>query len=265
MTNAAANLIRWEWFRLTRRVGFWVYVGLMAASMAVILGGTTAFQKLVQDSPRISAAGYVGLTGDILFTFGPFLAIILASILFGGEFGWGTWRVMLARGLPRPLAIIAKLLLAVAILLSVWVIAWCLSAVVGLIAGDHAPGVDDPGWGGATITLLVGLVVACVYLTLAALLGVAGMSSAVAIGVGIGIIFAESTAYPLAELAAEFFLEFDLHRFTRWTLWGAARGLKGSDDLNPFVFLPTLLAYAALFIGLTLYVFNRRDVGSGNG
>ena len=268
MTRVAAttaNLIRWEWFRLKRRAGFWVYVGITALFVVVVLAGGAAFQKLVQDVPRMSAAGYVELTGDALFSLGPFLAIVLAAILFGGEFGWGTWRALLARGLPRPVTIAAKLLLAVAILLCIWIVAWCLSAAAGLIAGSGSAGMDGQSWGAGTATFLVGFVSACTYLSLTTLLGVVGRSSALAIGVVIGIVVAESTAYPLAELAAEFFLDFDVHQITRWTLWGTTRGLKGDDDLNAFVFLPVLAAYTVLFIGLTMAVFNRRDVDSGNG
>ena len=274
MTMSAAvvmNALRWEWFRLRRRVGIAVIFGLLLAGSLVQLGaqawlvGLEVFPAAAYDYPaRLMAA--VNLVG-------PFAAVILAGIVLGGDFPAGAWRTLTARGMPRWQAALAKLLLLALTLTALLVVVWVVGALVGLLAGsDELP--DYPAelafgeqntWtlavgslGAAALTLLA-------YVGLGSVLTVAGRSAAFGIGVGIAIILAEFVVAMVGGFL-DFALESELSDYTRWTLSGSTGALlRGDDDLNRWVFVGPVLGYAGLCWGLTLWGLERRDLTSGGG
>lgn len=266
------SLLRWEWFRLRQRVGFWVVVAIAALFVVGILAAITLVARESDAPLAIPPHGFVAAVSQGMSRLGPFFGIVLASFLVGGEFGWGTWRPLLARGEPRRWAIQSKLLLGSGILIVVWVLAWSASAAMGLAVGDERSGVitdflfDVPdGWGHATALFFAGLPVAITYMALGALLCVASRSSTIGVGVGLAIIVAESVSYPVANAIVEALYRVDLQEYTRWTLWGVSKGLMGRDGLAAAWFLPAILVYLAGFYALALLIFDRRDVDSGNG
>ena len=264
--------LRWEWYRLRRRVGFWVVAGIAALFVVGTLAGVAIVARLSPFTVDIPSHGYATAVSETLSRLGPLLGIVLASFLFGSDFGWGTWRTLVARGLHRRWTLISKWTLASLTLLAVWVAAWCIAAAVGLVQGDDSwtpvEGAlfDIPdGWAATAAAFFASLPVALAYLALAALLCVAGRSSTLGVGLGIAIVVAESVAYPLANTIVGALYNFELIEYTRWTLWGVSRGLMGRDELSAVWFLPALLVYVAAFCGLSLLVFGKRDVDSGNG
>ena len=276
MTTAAViaigNGLRWEWFRLCRRAALWVILGLVAVAVGGVLAITVVVQNAVPDGLSIPSYGFPLLVFEVLSRLGPFLGIILAAIVFGGDYGWGTLRPLLARGQARWQAALVKLILPSVILAAVWIAAWILAALVGLVAGDSGVNVfeflpDAPaGWWPVAGRFLSAWPVAVAYLGLTGLLCAVGRSTAFGLGVGIAILIFESVVYPVAGLIADLALDISLGDYTRWTLRGVADGLMGRDDnIGPWPFLPATLAYLAAFWGLTLLIVTRRDVGSGSG
>ena len=267
-----ADLLRWEWFRLRRRAGFWAIVGILGLFVAGALAATVAMRFIPAVGATTPAYGFPHAVFEVLSRLAPFLGIILAGFIFGGEFSWGTWRASLARGMPPSRLILVKILLGAAVLLAVWVIAWCLAAMVGLVAGENesggiirqSPGFPD-GWGAGVLKFASAWPVAVAYLALGALLCVIGRSTAFGVGVGIALVVAEMIGYPLLNLVAELIWEISLEGYLRWTVRGAAAGLLGNDDPRAIFFLPVVLAYTGLFCWFTLAVFNRRDLDSGSG
>lgn len=263
--------LRWEWFRLRHRAGFWVVAGIAALFVVGTLAGVAIAARLSPFTLDIPSHGYASAVSEMLSRLGPLLGIVLASFLFGNDFGWGTWRTLVARGQHRRWTLISKWTLGGAILLIVWVTAWCVAAAVGLVLGTESPlpVVDSlfdlpDGWGATAAVFFAGLPVAMAYMALAALLCVVGRSSTLGVGLGIAIVVAESVAYPLANTIVSALYQFELIEYTRWTLWGVSRGLMGRDELSALWFLPAILVYAAVFCGLSLLVFGKRDVDSGN-
>ena len=100
MISAAdiANALRWEWFRLSRRAALWVILGLVAVVVAGVVAGAVAVPNAVSEGVSIPSNGFPLLVFEVLSRLGPFLGIILAAIVFGADFGWGTLRPLLARG-----------------------------------------------------------------------------------------------------------------------------------------------------------------------
>ena len=267
-----ANTIRWEWFRLRRRTGFWVILGLLALAVAGTLAAFAAALRLIESDTSIPPHEYLLLVFELLSRLGPFVAIILAGVVFGSDYGWGTFRPLFARGQRRWQVVTAKLVLATLALAIVWVASWALAAVVGLVAAEPEmnrleiiPG-GSGGWADSTGRFMSALPVATAYLTLAALLCAVGRSTAFGLGVGIAIFIVESIAYPAAGAISQLALDVNLGDYTRWTLWGVTRGLMGrDDDLGAWVFLPAVLAYVTAFAALAMVITERRDVSSGNG
>lgn len=267
-----ANAIRWEWFRLRRRTEFWMILGLLVVAVVGTLVVSAGVLRLIQSSFSLPPYGYPLLVFELLSRLGPFLGIVLASMVIGSDYGWGTFRPLFARGQHRWHVLTAKIALAVLVLALVWIVSWLLATAVGTVAaGPPTDGREiSPGGSGSWVESAGRFVsawpVAIVYLLLGALLCAVGRSTAFGLGVGIAVLIVEPIAYPAAGAISRLALEVNLSDYTRWTLWGVTRGLMGrDDDLGAWVFLPAVLAYATAFTTLAVVITQRRDVNSGNG
>ena len=262
--------LRWEWFRISRRPGFRVIMGMVAAVVVLILLGAAFLQS---DGYGVGPSAFPFIIFVALTLVGPFLALFLTALAFSGEYGWGTLRAMQARGMPGWQAILSKMLLVSVVLAVVWIGSWCLSAVVGLMAGDtDAPATTlpfddaDASWRDIILLYLGNLLAAIAYMSLTVLLCMLGRSATFGLAVASAILIAESTVYPVAVFIIEAVYDFNLWDYLRWTLRGATSGLAGRyDDTNPWYFVPVVVAYIALFWSLSLSVLSRRDLDGGNG
>ena len=261
---------RWEWFRLSRRVAFWAIIGLTAVEVAVPLGWLLVVIP-VNDGSAFHPYLYPYTAAGALSAVGPFLGVVLASIVYGSDFGWGTWRVLMARGIHRWQIGLAKLLLLAAALLVFWAASGVVSALVGMAAGSEESAAVDiygpGGWGETAVKFAAAWLVALAYLGLGAGLTTAGRSTAFGLGVGVGVILFELAVYPVAGLAGKA-LDIPVSDYTRWTLRGVTGGLVGGNaESSPsrWLFLAATLGYGALIWGLTLLGLSRRDLSSGNG
>ena len=268
--------LRWEWFRLSRRLAFRVIMGMTAAAVILILAGAVLIGNAVSNAGADipSPTSFPFLIFLALTLVGPFLAVFLTAIIFSGEYGWGTLRALLARGRPRWQVALAKLLLVSIVLAAVWIASWILSAITGLLAGDPYSSArllsfsDEPaaGWGATALLFFGNLLAPIAYMSLTALLCIASRSATFGMAVAAAILIAESTAYPVAVLIAEAVYDFALSDYLRWTLRGATSGLAGRyADTNPWLFVPAVLAYTALFWALALTSLSKRDLTGGNG
>lgn len=262
--------LRWEWFRISRRPGFHVIMGMIAAAVVLILLGTALLRG---GDYGAGPSAFPFLIFLALTVVGPFLALFLTAFAFSGEYGWGTLRAMQARGMPGWQVILSKMLLASIVLTIVWIVSWSLSVVVGLIIGDpDAPlsmlpfAEDDLSWADIASLYFGNLLAPIAYMSLTVLLCVTGRSATFGLTVTSAILIAESTAYPVAALIVETVYDFNLWDYLRWTLRGATSGLAGRyDDINAWYFVPVVLAYIGLFCCLTFVTSGKRDLESGNG
>ena len=267
--SAIAVAMRWEWFRLSRRLAFRVIMGMVAAAVILILAGSVLIWTW-PGSDDVSPSVFALIIHLTLTVVGPFLGIFLTAVIFSGEYGWGTMRALLARGNPRQHVAVAKMLVIGVILALVWLVSWGLAVIAGVFAGE--PGApnpsffDDPpaGWWAISVMYFSTLPAAIAYMSLTALLCVVGRSTTFGLAVAAAILIAESTAYPVAAIIAETVYDFPLGDYLRWTLRGTAWGLYGFyDDVSPWFFAPAVLAYIALFWALTLTLLSRRDLSGG--
>ena len=264
--NPVIVALRWEWFRISRRSGFWVIMALTGLIVVGALAVTLLLQSQAPDVFGLPGYGFPLLIFEVLSRAGPFLGVIIAALAFGGDFACGAWRTLLVRGQARWQPALAKLLLASGILAVVWIVAWALSAVVGLAVGESSILADfifdvSGGWGETALRFFSALPVALAYVGLAAVLCVAGRSTALAVGAGLAIAIIEPIAYPLADVIAEAVSQVSLNEYTRWTLRGVALGFTGQDESwGVWPFAPALLAYITALWGLTLLILTRADL-----
>ena len=141
MTAVALNVLRWEWFRLRRRVGVAVIFGLLLAGAAAQLAVETRLASM--EILPAAAYDYPGRLMAAAGNISPFAAVVLAGIIMGGDFPTGTWRSVVARGVSRWQAGLAKLLLLALTLAALLCVIWGMGAVVGLLAAPDDTGRPD--------------------------------------------------------------------------------------------------------------------------
>jgi ABC-2 type transport system permease protein len=153
------NLIRAEWFKLSRRPLAWVLLAVFLASLVLLLlaefavvglndglfsGGARA-QLLSEEQVRQFRLhlGFPGIFGAVLGHVngvGGICAIALAAGVIGSEYGWGTLRTQLARRPNRGRYLIAKLAGLLLALLAGILLALLLGGLLALLFGSLLPG-----------------------------------------------------------------------------------------------------------------------------
>jgi ABC-2 type transport system permease protein len=129
------------------------------------------------------------------------IALILAVLVVGGEYGWGTWKTVLMQG-PSRLAVYGGKLLALAaatlaLVLTLFAVGAATSAVIAV--AESQP-VDWPSPGDLAIGIGAGWLIAAMWAALGVLLAVA--YRAVALPIGLGLVWLLAVQNLLAVVAA---------------------------------------------------------------
>jgi ABC-type transport system involved in multi-copper enzyme maturation permease subunit len=169
------------------------YAGLSGAAE----GAPTADRGLAAVLP----AAFIGNALGGLPIFLGAIALILGVLVVGGEYGWGTWKTVLAQGPSRLTVYAAKLVaLAVATLAGIVAMFAAGAAVSAVIAAAEGAPADWP----AAVDVLAGVgagwLVAGMWAALGALLAVA--LRGVAMPIGLGLVWILAVQNLLASIAA---------------------------------------------------------------
>ncbi len=199
---------------------------------------------------------------------GPFLIVVLAASLLGTEYGWGTLRQVLAKGISRPrylsvkfitLAIVAVAGVIIAVLVGYLASIITTLMVNGGVSFDFLS-VDYVGSVFASMGRI--LIVMGIYLSLAVFFTVLFRSSMAGIAVAIAFIIVEPGIIALLSNSTEFFADI-----ASYTIGFNARELLFLNMLNPRDDLTSwwrpagiLLAYGTAFIAASYYFFRRQDL-----
>ena len=213
---------------------------------------------------RVSFPGaFEGSLGSVL-SFGLPLIMILSAAAFGGEFAWGTLRLLLIRGEARREYVITKLaaiylvwLLAAAIGIAIGLVSATIVAMVGDLPGPaHAGDVDLPVFLGHVAASVVG---GWVYIGMTSLATLRHRSTAFGIAFGLIIFFFDRIATEAAfatslrplEIVGKAGLNYNLRSLT-----GGA-----GDSANPLpIAIFALLAFLAGSIAASLRQLDKQDV-----
>ena len=240
-----------------------------------VFGGGTCDNYMAADEFRKGFTLPDSITGSITrfaslgpIAIGPLLIMILAASLLGAEYGWGTLRTVLAGGVGRGRFLSAKLLLLLRLcsdaLVIISVIAVVSSLAVAFIPPDEAGGLADSGkWSDVVIIFFKALYGFLPFIALSVLATVLTSSRGVGIVLGIGYFVVESVIAPLLQLNDTLGNVTDYLLIQSFRSWTAAPGVEETSDL--VLAFVVILAYTALFIAATAWIFRRRDIAGAMG
>ncbi len=194
MAMQVALLTRWEWFKLRRRWVPWILLGFVMVIQQLIFWLVAVFTNdLSYQSTSENIANGLGFASF----FGPFVAVILASVVVGGEYGWGTLRPALSRGAGRWQFLMSKVAVVVLFTAALLIVLCVAVTISGFIAEAvlTAPETTEPygDISAANLLALYGrmLYAFLPYITLALLLVVLTGSNGVGIGLSMGYYIGE--------------------------------------------------------------------------
>ena len=279
MVMQVALLTRWEWFKLRRRWVPWIVLGFVLVFVQLLfwlvasLGDDVSYQ-----SPAENIANGLGFSSF----FGPFVAVILAAAVLGGEYGWGTLRPVLSKGAGRWQFLISKVAIVVLVTIGILVILSITVMISGFIA--EATLTADPrteGYGSISWASLLALFGRMIYgfipyIALALFLVVLTGSNGVGIGLSLGYYIAETVilvpilgAFSWSEHVLAYLLGPNVSAWQAVTDGeGGGPGsdiatLGGISDMAHGAIFVTI--YAVVLASAAIALFMRRDIAGAKG
>jgi ABC-2 type transport system permease protein len=263
---------------LRKRASTWILLGIWLL-LALVFAYIVPYATYLNDPAREPLTDVLParLVGNVLVGFpffGGVLALMLAVLTFGSEYGWGTLRTLFTQR-PGRLSVFGAKLLALAVALVPFVVAvFALgalsSSVIALREGA------DVAWPSAWLVikgLAAGWLILAVWAAFGVLLAVLSRGTALAVGIGIlyawvieGLLSALASQVGAVDRLVEFFLRANAYSLV------AKLGVAATDvsDAGPGSFsgpfvsggqaLFVLAAYAIGFVVIAGWLLRRRDV-----
>lgn len=277
------NALRSDAFRQWKRLMPKVLLGILLFAIVVFY---VLFWVILQTAPAstdetavedlrasLRIENVIPFGTGLIAQIGPILAIIMAGSSVGGEYNGGTVRTIIVRTRARWHFVAAKIVNSVAfafvLVLGGMIISVVISAFISLsIDGDYGVLRSTRFAGDLALAVVRTTFTEIPYVAIAVLLGIWGRSSAVAIGLPLGIFVVEVIATSV--LQALGILEELTHVLLSVNVSAvlAANGqIQGSSTAQPPDDLPSawqgaavLGAYALAAVLPALYLFQRRDI-----
>ena len=214
----------------------------------------------------------VSLHSTLAF-FGVILVMILAASVPGTEYGWGTLRSVLVRGVGRWQLLASKTLLVGLVSIGLSFVVLAIVGVASVIASltlDGGELVGSGEWSDLAISFGKLIYAYVPYVALAVLMSVLTASSGMGIAISVGY-------YVIEQIVVGILANFDwFEGVSTFVLGRAASGWMAVDDFSfgpggigalPDV-LPAamvMLAYTVILGGLAFWLFQRKDVAGAKG
>lgn len=141
------NVVSAEWSKLLPHRGTWLLVWLYPIAVAVIMAITIGV-KLASSDPAaaLSAKAWIDQTAPIwyvpMISLGRYLVAAYFALVFAGEYGWNTWKLVVPHA-ARWKLIGAKYLVATGLLYCAWIAAAAIAVLLQFakfgIAGEAIP------------------------------------------------------------------------------------------------------------------------------
>ncbi len=277
------SLMTWEWYKLRRRWMPWIMLGIAIAFSQVVFWAGFAFQSAIGQTggtlrlPDVITEG-LGFGYQIV----GILIIIWAASALGSEYGWGTFRAILAKGSGRWQFLCAQfcLMLATAFAwMAVVGVAFAVSSVIaGLIVGSGGLVSFAGEW--ALLGKMLGkwTYAMAPYIVLAMFLVILTSSTGVATALALAYIFiGEGVLLPILTATVDGFetvADFVLGRAV--DAWLAEGGPSEAEVmLSGFGVAPDLpsnihgffvaLVYMAVLGAAMVWLFLKKDIGGAKG
>ncbi len=274
MAMQVALLTRWEWFKLRRRWAPWIVVGFVMMVQLLVFWLSAVFgNDLSYQSPSENIANGLGLAAF----FGPFVAVILASMVVGGEYGWGTLRPVLSKGAGRWQLLVSKVAVVVLFTAAMLIVLALSVTISGFIAeAALSPSESSETYGdisAADLLALYGrmLYAFLPYITLALFMVVLTGSNGVGIGLSMGYYIGEGII--LVPILTNFSWSDQINAYLlgpNVSNWQSAIGpdinvatLGGISEMaHGFIFVTI---YTLALGGAAIALFLRRDIAGAKG
>lgn len=263
---------------LRKRASTWILLGIwatLALVFAYVVPYATYLNRSTPDSLRdVLPENLVGtLLGGFPF-FGGVIALILAVLVFGSEYGWGTLKTLFTQRPGRLHVFGAKLLALAAALVAFVLVVFALGALVSVaIAVREGTAVSWPSMWLLVRGLAAGWLILAVWAALGVLLAVLFRGTALAVGVGIlyalvieGLLSALATQVSLLDPLVELFVRAGGYSL----VVGLGASVADAGDRGPGSFsgpfvgeeqaLLVLLSYLAVFVLVAGWRLRHRDV-----
>ena len=263
---------------LRKRASTWILLGIwatLALVFAYVVPYATYLNRSTPDSLRdVLPENLVGTLLGGFPLFGGVIALILAVLVFGSEYGWGTLRTLFTQRRGRLHVFGAKLLALAAALVAFVLVVFALGALVSVaIAVREGTAVSWPSMWLLVRGLAAGWLILAVWAALGALLAVLFRGTALAVGVGIlyalvieGLLSALATQVSLLDPLVELFVRAGGYSL----VVGLGASVADAGDRGPGSFsgpfvgeeqaLLVLLSYLAVFVLVAGWRLRHRDV-----
>ena len=283
MIGQILSLMTWEWYKLRRRWMPWILLAIAIAVSQLVFWAGFAFQSAFGGTgealrfPNVVTEG-LGFGYQIVAV----LIIIWAASALGSEYGWGTFRAILAKGPGRWQFLCAQFCLML-VMAFAWMaavgIAFAVSSVIaGTIVSDGGMVSFAGEWGLLGKMFGKWIYALAPYILLTMFLVVLTSSTGVATAITLAYIFVgEGVLVPLLTVTVDGFetvADFVLGRAVdAWLAEGGPgeaeamlSGFGSAPDLpsNIHGFL-VALAYMAILGAAMVWLFLRKDIGGAKG
>jgi ABC-2 type transport system permease protein len=196
-----------ELFRLRRRPMLWIMVAIQVGLCALmpmlfyLIYRTSSADELSASMreimhDRLSFPGILTSSVVSSLTWGLPLLVVLTASSFGGEFAWGTLRMLLSRGLGRKEYCLTKSTALALCWVLLMVAGTITSLIVGTLAAMLANGSGPSAIQGSDLVAFVGylaagLLAGTAYIALVGLFAMQVRSTAFAVASGLGLYFGD--------------------------------------------------------------------------
>lgn len=272
--------------KLSKRTMLWVEIGIMALIMVGMnLLLYTVSQTSLSQSSALEAEGATSIASQIVWPggianalgiatgMGAFLLVILTGALTAQEYQWNSYHLLLSRGVPRPLVLIAKfLVIMVAGLLLVVTALLAGSAITALFSQSVSGTIPFAAvnWGRVGLGTLLAAYSLLPYAALTFLLAIVTRSAVASIGVGL----AYTTLIESLAMQGLTFLGGSWATAAQYLPAGLTQSLSAvgkrvavsapTADLSSMLSAERaavmVAAYTLFFVGLAVVAFRRQDL-----
>ena len=275
MAMQVALLTRWEWFKLRRRWVPWILLGfVLVVNQLIFWLVATLSDDISYQSTAENIANGLGFSAF----FGPFIAVILAAVVVGGEYGWGTLRSVLTKGTGRWQLLTSKVAVVVLFTAALLIILCITVTISGFIAEAALTQPETTeSYGDISALDLLALFGRMLYaflpyITLALFLVVLTTSNGVGIALSMGYYIAENII--VVPIIANFSWSDNVFTYLlgpNVTAWqnvppnndGSIATFGGISDMAHGFIIVTI--YAAVLAGAAVVLFLRRDIAGAKG
>ena len=274
--------IRVELFKLRKRKMTWIIILVLAAFLSLIFFAVYGITANPPD--RMPPDGVETMRNMITFpdafqtifstaqNIGAILLTIIVASSVGNEYGWGTIRQTLIRRGIRYQYVLSKLVAFIVYALIGIVIAFIIGFFLALLTTQWINGALN--WDFMTASYIGELFTMYgwtfyglfVYILLAMMFSILGRSAIVGIGATLGYYFVESIAISIFNQSGGWLSEIPNyligHNISAILPATLAQGpFSSSGTLPSTLYASVVLAiYSVVFLGLSLWLFKRRDV-----